>query len=254
MGLISLTCPKCGAQLEVEEGKEIYFCTYCGNKMVFEKQKVELSGNVTVLGIATEKNLLDKGFIQLRNREFSAANDTFDRVLDINPRCSKAYFGRLLAELKVGKPEDLFYHNYPLTKYMLYHRALEFATDAEKKDLTSINDDIVTRLKKSIPMPPCPKPMKEPSWKRFLIRNGIISFAATLFFYIICTLNNTTEGASPLSFIGICLFVFLVICLATRNEYKKKFGKYKVYKEQLETYSKASENPDRYKQDIIDRM
>ena len=33
MGLISMKCPACGAVLEnLDENREFFFCTYCGNK------------------------------------------------------------------------------------------------------------------------------------------------------------------------------------------------------------------------------
>ena len=34
MKLITLTCPKCGAQMEVNPELEAIICNYCGNKML----------------------------------------------------------------------------------------------------------------------------------------------------------------------------------------------------------------------------
>ena len=34
LNLVSLKCPECGASLEVEEGRESCFCSYCGAKVV----------------------------------------------------------------------------------------------------------------------------------------------------------------------------------------------------------------------------
>lgn len=47
MALKTLICPRCGANLSVEEGKDAYFCSYCGTKFEPEVQKVEVSGKVT---------------------------------------------------------------------------------------------------------------------------------------------------------------------------------------------------------------
>lgn len=36
MKLITLTCPKCGAQMEVNPELEAIICNYCGNKMLID--------------------------------------------------------------------------------------------------------------------------------------------------------------------------------------------------------------------------
>lgn len=35
--LISLNCSSCGAELDVEDGRDICFCTYCGAKILIEQ-------------------------------------------------------------------------------------------------------------------------------------------------------------------------------------------------------------------------
>lgn len=37
MKLVDLTCPKCGAAIQVDSEKEFCFCTYCGAKMLIDK-------------------------------------------------------------------------------------------------------------------------------------------------------------------------------------------------------------------------
>lgn len=37
MKLITLTCPKCGAQMEVNTELEAIICNYCGNKMLIDR-------------------------------------------------------------------------------------------------------------------------------------------------------------------------------------------------------------------------
>lgn len=34
--IISLKCPKCGANLSLEEGRSQYFCSYCGTKFIVD--------------------------------------------------------------------------------------------------------------------------------------------------------------------------------------------------------------------------
>ena len=36
--VISIKCPECSAILDVEEGREEVFCTYCGNKIKVQNE------------------------------------------------------------------------------------------------------------------------------------------------------------------------------------------------------------------------
>ena len=38
MKLVTLTCPKCGAQMEVNPELEAIICNYCGNKMLIDRE------------------------------------------------------------------------------------------------------------------------------------------------------------------------------------------------------------------------
>lgn len=40
--LINLKCPSCGAELEVAEGRDICFCTYCGAKILIKQSDAEV--------------------------------------------------------------------------------------------------------------------------------------------------------------------------------------------------------------------
>ncbi|MBP5618802.1 MAG: hypothetical protein J6X61_06650 [Clostridia bacterium] len=48
--LVKMTCPSCGATLEMDDGKEFMFCEFCGTKIanVTEKVDVTLSGSVAI--------------------------------------------------------------------------------------------------------------------------------------------------------------------------------------------------------------
>ena len=38
MNVISLKCPNCGGELEVEDGLDTFYCKYCGHKIVLDGQ------------------------------------------------------------------------------------------------------------------------------------------------------------------------------------------------------------------------
>ena len=69
MGFIKLTCPNCGANVDIDEKREMAFCTFCGTKLVQDKLIIEHTGKVSVDGIADEKSLLERAtlFIEEKN-------------------------------------------------------------------------------------------------------------------------------------------------------------------------------------------
>ena len=52
MGLIAATCPSCGASIQLPEGKDRCFCTFCGNQILTEAainyHRVKMEGEVAV--------------------------------------------------------------------------------------------------------------------------------------------------------------------------------------------------------------
>lgn len=48
MGFIALRCPSCGAEIELDDSRDFAFCSYCGTKMVREKQTVEHNVNIRI--------------------------------------------------------------------------------------------------------------------------------------------------------------------------------------------------------------
>ena len=42
MQMFELKCPYCGANLEVEDGLETFFCKYCGGKIILDGQSDEI--------------------------------------------------------------------------------------------------------------------------------------------------------------------------------------------------------------------
>ena len=100
MAFITLKCPSCGAALDIDDSRELAFCSYCGTKMVQEKTVIEHRGTVSVDGIATKKNLIQRASVYLKDGDFFNAEIYFNRTLDTDPKCSQAYWGLLLCKYK----------------------------------------------------------------------------------------------------------------------------------------------------------
>jgi len=60
MPFVPVKCTACGGEIQLDDHNESGFCVYCGSKVLFKEavQKMELSGSVTVQGIATLEKLL----------------------------------------------------------------------------------------------------------------------------------------------------------------------------------------------------
>ncbi|WP_294909160.1 hypothetical protein [uncultured Ruminococcus sp.] len=48
MKLITQKCPACGANLEIEEGRDFSYCQYCGSKILIDNEKKEYTINKNI--------------------------------------------------------------------------------------------------------------------------------------------------------------------------------------------------------------
>lgn len=73
--------------------------------------------------------LLERAFMFLEDGEFDSADEYCEKVLDQDPKCARAYLGKLMAELKVRKKEDLTNCEQPFDESNNYNKALRFADE-----------------------------------------------------------------------------------------------------------------------------
>lgn len=48
---VSVTCPQCGANLQIEEGREFAFCSYCGTKVMMTNENEHIVRTIDEAGI-----------------------------------------------------------------------------------------------------------------------------------------------------------------------------------------------------------
>lgn len=132
MAFISLKCPSCGADIELDESREFGFCSYCGTKIVQEKQVVELKGEVKVEGVSTADKLLERAYILVEDMGYFEAEGYFNRVLELDPKCAKAYWGKMLCEYRIPSAETAEAAGIDITKSNNYSRAIMYATGKQK--------------------------------------------------------------------------------------------------------------------------
>jgi tetratricopeptide (TPR) repeat protein len=80
--------------------------------------------NIIVPGV---ESLLERGQLFLEDSEWKQADEYFDRVLDIDPKHSHAYIGKLCAELNKNSEEQLASYDNALENMSNFQKALRFA-------------------------------------------------------------------------------------------------------------------------------
>lgn len=55
MNIISIKCPDCGASLEVDENREMVFCSYCGAKIVLQNENEHIERKIDQARVEQEK-------------------------------------------------------------------------------------------------------------------------------------------------------------------------------------------------------
>ncbi len=106
MSLVSLKCPNCNGDINLDDSQEIGYCMYCGSKVSLKDPTLSLNINVTgkvsVEGVPSVDNL------RLRAEEFSKQGDEematqyYNKILDIDPEDQEARLKVQSAQFKLG--------------------------------------------------------------------------------------------------------------------------------------------------------
>lgn len=96
-------------------------------------------------GNANITPLLKRVFMFLEDGDFSSADEYCEKVLDINPETPEAYLGKLMAELRVNRQEELADCDLPFDERNNYKKAIRFADNELKTTLTGYIDYILER-------------------------------------------------------------------------------------------------------------
>ena len=92
----------------------------------------------TVVTSAANSNiapLLKRVFIFLSDRNWESADEYCEKVLDIDPECAEAYLGKLMAEYKISKRENLKDCDSYIEESKNIEKAYLYGDDALKKEL-----------------------------------------------------------------------------------------------------------------------
>jgi tetratricopeptide (TPR) repeat protein len=119
-----------------------------GIKKITESDKPEKSTQTVVVNSnsSNTESLLKRVAIFLSDGDFSSAKKYCERVLDIDPECSKAYLYRMMVDFEIKSVDDVDQYSKPLADNSNYQKAVRFASATEKPILEQYNQTIVDRL------------------------------------------------------------------------------------------------------------
>lgn len=97
MALVAMVCPACGAKLEVEEGRDVFFCTYCGTRVEREIQRIHHTGSIEIES-RTLENMLERAQTFIRLGDWYRAQLLYDEITDIYPQDYRGWWGEIVCE------------------------------------------------------------------------------------------------------------------------------------------------------------
>lgn len=86
------------------------------------------------------KVLLERAFMFLEDGDWDKADIYCESVLDQNPKCAEAYLGKLMAEVKIRKKEDLSKAKEPLDQSDNYRKVMRFADESLREHLSKAKE------------------------------------------------------------------------------------------------------------------
>ena len=96
-------------------------------------------------GYAPAASLLERAYLFLENGEFARADEYCEKVLDLEPRNAHAYLGKMLAQLRLRKPQDLQNLLEPFDSNYYLQSVLRFADPALQAEINGYRNQICNR-------------------------------------------------------------------------------------------------------------
>ena len=90
--------------------------------------------------------LVKRGYILLKDGDFTKADDCFERALDANPENSRAYVGKMLCEYKVNTFEDLKNLDIRIDGNNYYKKAIQYADTDYRRRLVGMQSYLTEKL------------------------------------------------------------------------------------------------------------
>ena len=98
---------------------------------------------------AEAESMLKRAFMFLEEAEWTKANDLLEKVLNSEPENARAYLGKLMADVKVNKEENLAKRAIDFSNNVNYIKSVRFADDVTKKRLQGYYEIAIEKYKKA---------------------------------------------------------------------------------------------------------
>lgn len=133
-------CKMCGGSLEVDDNQKVCVCEYCGTRQTVPKYEdnYHKSADSENGDKPNTEVLLNRVTIFLADKNWKNADKYCEKALDINPECAEAYLGKLMAELKIDKFENLQNCNKVFIDCNNYKKAIQFADDKLQSEIYEV--------------------------------------------------------------------------------------------------------------------
>ncbi|MCM1165327.1 MAG: TIR domain-containing protein [Lachnospiraceae bacterium] len=93
---------------------------------------------VQVAGKQSIEPLLERVFMFLGSNEWDNADQYCEKVLDLDPKCGRAYLGKLLSEFNCRREEELGNLSIDITSSPNYKNAVHFGVDLEEQSTKAV--------------------------------------------------------------------------------------------------------------------
>ncbi len=115
-------------------------------KLVGTEEKTTENKSVVMESVPASSGaqaLVERAFLFLEDGEFTRADELCEQALNQDPKNAKAYVGKLMAERKLRKQDELSKGTEVLTQNNYFQKALRFAEEGLKKELDRCNEMIM---------------------------------------------------------------------------------------------------------------
>lgn len=116
-----------------------------GISKILAKEETPISKVITSAPGVSVDALLKRAMMSLEDAEWDKASELLEQVLNQDPENAVAYVGKLMAEVKVNKEENLGKRAIRLSDSINYQKAVRFADDTLKSKLQQYNNEATTK-------------------------------------------------------------------------------------------------------------
>ena len=117
-----------------------------GISKLIDTNKTEKETFVVSGGNTNVAPLLERAFMFLEDADWANADEYCEKVLDLDPKNAEAYLGKLMAELKVRRQEELVNCTYPFSSSVNYEKILRYGSNSLTTEVEGYIEKINARI------------------------------------------------------------------------------------------------------------